>query len=310
MAFSFAATPTQQQPTTGGFGATTTATTFQVPPAAPLFGSSNTQPQLFGGGLGTAPTAGVLTAPDFPAPQYAGVEKSFHELQSAVAEKLRDGRVNHEARAMAMCYDMVAQQPPPQRPPFVRQDLWSAAVAENPDPEHCAAVPVVGFSALRSRVQVAAEACSSNEALVAEIANTADLLKRAAAVSDAETAELRARNDHLVLRLLRVAKKLELLRSAQIPVYQKERSLKASLDELSRNVKSVDSHLDGLSRKFKHASSNNSIGRGGDAQQHHIAQPNEQLQKALKAQTDGLQQLLEVTAKDERDVELLKSALE
>lgn len=156
---------------------------------------------------------------------------------------------------------------------------------------------------------MAAEACSSNEGLVAEIANTADLLKRAAAVSDAETAELRARNDRLVLRLLRVAKKLELLRSAQIPVYQKERSLKASLDDLSRKVKSVDSNLDGLSRKFKHANSN-SDGRGGGGEpQHHIAPPNQQLQKALQAQTDGLQQLLEVTAKDERDIELLKTAL-
>lgn len=280
----------------------TTQPLFGQSTSAPSFGGTANQPAGLFGATGPSPTVGggALAAPEGPAPPQAGVERSFYELQAALAETRRDGTPNPSARAVAVCYNMMPSGAAP-RPAFVRPDLWSAAVAENPDSEKCGPVPVVGFGALARRVEVAREACASNDRLVAEIAQASDLLRHAATVSDAETAELRVRNDRLVLRLLRVAKKLEVLRSAHIPIYPKERGLEASLQDLARSIKHADASLDDLVRKVKHTHASPPTA---------IPNPTAHLQTALQAQTDGLHRLLDVVQKDERDIELLKTAFE
>ncbi|KAJ8598434.1 hypothetical protein CTAYLR_006844 [Chrysophaeum taylorii] len=271
--------------------------------STPLVGGTASAPQpqqQFGGfNMGGGST---LTAPDGPPPPHAGVERSFYDLQTALAERRRDGSANPEARAVGMCYDMVARGGAAERPAFVRPELWQAAIVENPDGERCAPVPVVGFEALWKRIQLAHQACVENDQLVQVVSEKADLLLRAATVTDAETNELRARSDALVLRLLRIAKKLELLRAAQLPVYQKERDLLAKLKRFDADARRPASKLDDLARRIKLADL-------APATKPPLTTLNPHLKTALAAQTDALQRLVQVATKDERDLALIKDAL-
>ena len=125
------------------------------------------------------------------------------------------------------------------RPPHVSPELWAKFARENPDPDRCVPAALVGFEALAARVAGAQAAVERNGAFAAKIGHKAELLVRAAKLNDALGEELRSRNAALSLRLLRVAKKVEVVKRENVPVHGEERRLAARLRRLDRALRDL-----------------------------------------------------------------------
>lgn len=296
-------TPTAPQtPSLFGTPAPTQPGLFGAPqPQQGLFGS---QPSAFGGGLGgTAYNAGELRA-QMAAPAQ-GVERTFHDVERALAARLADGRPNADNRFVAMCYDMVPRGHLLMKPDFVKAELWRAAIRDNPDSERCAPVAVVGWEGLKARVGLAHQACERNRELATQIAAKADLLQRAARLSHGEADDLRARSTRLVLRFLRVSKKLEAYRAANVPVHDEERKLLAKLKRLLADAGGPAAKLEKIARKSRAASTEAADASKTVAIAAHLPE----LRATLAQQTAGLDRLVRLATKDDRDLRLVRASL-
>mmetsp|Transcript_33249 Transcript_33249/g.116602 ORF Transcript_33249/g.116602 Transcript_33249/m.116602 type:complete len:243 (-) Transcript_33249:96-824(-) len=233
-----------------------------------------------------------------------GVERAFYELQMATSTTGPNGQPNPDSALVAILYDMVdpaRKDGALARPPHVRPEAWDAAVQNNPDPESCVPTAVVGFEALLQRCQLAKAACERNEDFAVQIAAKADLLQRASNLNAAAADDIRARNAALSLRLLRVLRKLEVVRCADVPVHAEERKVLARLRRLEQDAREPTRLLDAASRAAHAlAAMQRPAHFGADADT--LAA----LRAALMAHNAGLEQLTDVALKDSRDLGIIR----
>jgi len=298
--------------------------------------SAPTQPSLGGGLLASAASGGVLVAPSTLRPSGPGIERRFHELQSEIAEYLPNGQPNPDALCATLCYD-AGTGVQHAKPDAVKEEVWKRFVRGNPDPEKLSPCFVLGFEQLQRRVETAQTFCAAFEEDTKKIARRSDLLVQSSRVNEAQLADLRARTAGLVLRVLRVAKKLELLRAHNLPVHVEERKLLARFRYLDADLRGPTQKLDDLNLAVKRdggdlrsaresddplgaasgffaggadASASNGTGAAGDSSTPQLGDGRyRDLLAALELQTAGLRHLLSVTNTDHRDLKIIAAEL-
>ena len=231
-------------------------------------------------------------------------------LRTAIAERLPNGQPNPDARLVTVVYDMAdgaasAAALQHARPPHVSPELWAKFARENPDPDRCVPAALVGFEALAARVAGAQAAVERNGAFAAKIGHKAELLVRAAKLNDALGEELRSRNAALSLRLLRVAKKVEVVKRENVPVHGEERRLAARLRRLEQEAAKPARHLEALKRDAARLDAD----ARADAKARVAEDDKAAVMAALEAQHAGLAKLVDVVHADLRDVEIMRNLL-
>ena len=298
------------KPATSLFGAAPAT----APAAGGLFGGAAATPGFgaaatLGGAAAAAPPGG-LTAPSGPRPRDLGADRAVHDLATAIAERLPNGQPNPDARLVTVVYDMAdgaasAAALQHARPPHVSPELWAKFARENPDPDRCVPAALVGFEALAARVAGAQAAVERNGAFAAKIGHKAELLVRAAKLNDALGEELRSRNAALSLRLLRVAKKVEVVKRENVPVHGEERRLAARLRRLEQEAAKPARHLEALKRDAARLDAD----ARADAKARVAEDDKAAVMAALEAQHAGLAKLVDVVHADLRDVEIMRNLL-
>mmetsp|Transcript_17866 Transcript_17866/g.23545 ORF Transcript_17866/g.23545 Transcript_17866/m.23545 type:complete len:435 (+) Transcript_17866:307-1611(+) len=341
--FSFGATSTPAPAPAGSvFGATAAkpatgfsfgATSAPAPGAAPLFGAApaaapplfgTTTPAPFGtstGLFGAPQAAAGATAPGLTPTPTSEIEAALKALYLAYADKnptpqpaptLTLGaqqpaapQFNKDCRFKHLFYNMVgaADRQRYQRPDFVDSRVWDRAERDNPNPEVLAPTPVVGFAALKERVEHQHGYTSELNAFIKRIENTLHTLEQASSQTETLVQKGFHRHRQLCNRFLQVLRKLEVLRSMGLPLQLQERELHIRLEAVANHLAAPTQRLTDL-----HAHSTQ-VERPIDHSEKLKDKDLAKLHAALQHQRKGLEHLTDILKKDMRDMQIMKNEM-
>eukprot|EP00611_Tribonema_gayanum_P019251 TRINITY_DN3293_c0_g1_i1.p1 TRINITY_DN3293_c0_g1~~TRINITY_DN3293_c0_g1_i1.p1 ORF type:complete len:318 (-),score=55.67 TRINITY_DN3293_c0_g1_i1:1518-2471(-) len=255
----FGSKPTAPTPATGfSFGpAPAAAASFGAAPSALTFAPAPSTSSLGApfGGFGT-PEPAAQSASGFwgQQQQQSGYGAATQAAQPAPSSALEDALIrlnrayqvqvpgtnqpNGECRFKHFFYNMVdpADRHRYPRPPFIDQAAWDQAERDNPQPEDCVPVPVLGFKALHERLRHQQEHAMSLKSSVKTLQGTVQALQQAAHKATGDLEHARRTQGKQATRFLRLLGMIEVLRGVDCPLQPEEVQLLQRLEQVERSM--------------------------------------------------------------------------
>lgn len=273
------------------------------------------------------------------------VINDFHKAYSdRVVVETTQGKVslpNKQCRFKHIVYDDIvagSASAAPRKPSEVEQRRWEEAERDNPDPNHLAPVVLVGVGDLTKRQKNQAERLGYVKSTLASCQAVIANLEKRTQQRMLQLETLRKRQADAAMRLAAVMRKLEFLRCLQQPwtrgeeeVYQRIRALlmrtqaaQSALQSTIQRLRAIEdsersdaqwtrrqgdassSSSSSSSTSLVPAQSQSKLGSSGVWSDDEAAA----IQDVLQQQGDGLSRLVEVLARDMRDIQILRRGLQ
>jgi len=190
--------------------------------------------------------------------------------------------------------------------------IWKQAQSENPDPQHCIPIPLIGFGDLVRHLHLQEKETRRHEGMLDKLADELSSLQSKAAETSVALSEHRRRHIDLQHRVLKVLIKQECSRKEGFSLQPDEERLRVQLESI-HNELSIPTQFRGrlnelLSqirmRQSAFTPAERMTGR-------YNIEPSvmDDLKQVLKAQQEGMTQLMNILKEDFQDLHILENAL-
>jgi hypothetical protein len=201
----------------------------------------------------------------------------------------------------------------PPKPPHIPDATWNQALAQNPDPEEYIPVLVTSAEGLHSRLVAQQSKMKLHEGYLNKLDETLGQREQFHQSIELQLDFYRMRNQKIRSRLQQIMRKFEMCRGKNVPLQEAEREAVRKLIELSQHVNHVAKMLEVVKRdgeeysrqwsllqkeKFRMGSCGNELDEG----------VKEEVMGILDGYKKGINEMVKVAKKGERDVSIMKNA--
>lgn len=159
-----------------------------------------------------------------PSNQFEARIEAFCDVYT---ESFDDGSLNGGCRFKHILYNVEPDQTKThlyQCPPFMENERrqWQTAVERNPDPDELVPCPIVGFKALKTRLERQAEQVNESKTLVGRVGGIVGSVRDGSIAIQSRLEQLKRRQAVLSHRLLELMNRVEVLRLMGQPLTRRE----------------------------------------------------------------------------------------
>ncbi|KAL1489308.1 hypothetical protein ABEB36_014231 [Hypothenemus hampei] len=192
--------------------------------------------------------------------------------------------------------------------PGIDQQMWQAAVQDNPNPKKYIPVPMNGFSELRSRLLNQEYQTGLHSAFLEKVKKDIEDLKKRHANSTSQISDLKQKFLELQHRILRVLVKQESTRKAGMALQPEEEILKGRLELLYAQLNGPKQIKGQINELLSHVKMMQNAPK--QTPQYWIdTEAQEEIKQYLKMEQNGIAQLVSIVNNDLKCLQIIRDGL-
>ncbi|XP_060524640.1 nucleoporin p54 [Cylas formicarius] len=196
-----------------------------------------------------------------------------------------------------------------QTPPGIDQQMWQAAIQDNPNPRKYIPVPINGFSDLRARMLHQEYQTGLHQAFLDKVNREITELKTKHAASVAHIAELKQKYLDLQHRILRVLVKQESIRKVGIAIQPAEELLRGRLEVMHAQLNLPKQFKGQINELLSHVKMIETTQKQSEQKYRLDAEAQDEIKQFLKMEQHGISQLISIINNDMQALKLITEGL-
>ncbi|KAH1022783.1 hypothetical protein HUJ04_012128 [Dendroctonus ponderosae] len=193
-------------------------------------------------------------------------------------------------------------------PPGIDQQMWQAAIQDNPNPKKYIPVPINGFTDLRARMLNQEHQTGLHSAFLDKVKKDITVLKTRHTSTNAQIADLKQKFLELQHRILRVLVKQESTRKVGIALQPDEELLRGRLEVMHSQLNMPKQFKGQINELLSHVKMIESSAKQTNLYQVN-ADAQDEIKQFLKLEQNGISQLINIVDTDLKSLQIITDGL-